>query len=79
MVERRITELHSSKLKITPAEQKPFDDFAQAMRDNASAVWTSLVSDHRAHGCQDRHGRGPAASSYSDMAQAHAEEVSAPA
>ena len=37
MVERRITDLHT-KLKITAAEQKPFDEFAQAMRDNASRM-----------------------------------------
>ena len=72
MVERRITELHA-KLKITPAEQKPFDDFAQAMRDNASRM-------------DDMSGQRQSAAatatavdqmkSYSGMAQAHAEEVS---
>jgi protein CpxP len=72
MVERRITELHG-KLKITPAEQKPFDDFAQAMRDNAARM-DQLVSDRRA--------MAPTATAvdqlkaYSDMSQAHAEEVS---
>ena len=33
-VERRIAELHA-QLKITPAEQQQWDQFAQVMRDNA--------------------------------------------
>jgi protein CpxP len=37
LVERRITELRTS-LHITPAEQQPFDQFAQVMRDNAKAI-----------------------------------------
>ncbi len=72
MVDRRITQLHS-QLKITPAQQKPFDDFAQAMRDNAQRM-DQLVNEHQT--------MSPTATavdqmkSYSDMAQAHAEEVS---
>jgi protein CpxP len=72
MVERRITELHA-KLKITPAEQKPFDDFAQAMRDNATRM-DQLVSDHRT--MAQTATAVDQLKAYSDMAQAHAEEVS---
>ena len=72
MVERRITELHA-KLKITPAEQKPFDDFAQAMRDNAARM-DQLVSDR--HTMVQTATAVDQLKSYSDMAQAHAEEVS---
>ena len=36
-IERRIAELHTS-LKITPGEQKPFDDFAQVTRDNGKRM-----------------------------------------
>jgi protein CpxP len=32
-VERRITDLHA-RLKITASQEKPFDDFANVMRDN---------------------------------------------
>jgi hypothetical protein len=36
-VEQRITELHA-KLAISPAEQSQWDQFAQVMRDNATAM-----------------------------------------
>ncbi|HEU0219166.1 MAG TPA: Spy/CpxP family protein refolding chaperone [Stellaceae bacterium] len=36
-VEHRINELHA-QLKITPAEQKQWDNFAAVMRDNAKAM-----------------------------------------
>jgi hypothetical protein len=36
-VDRRINELHA-QLKITPAEQKQWDNFAAVMRDNAKAM-----------------------------------------
>ena len=39
VVEHRIAELHA-KLKITPAEQKPFDDFARPCGTTRSA-WTT--------------------------------------
>lgn len=71
MVERRITELHT-KLKITPAEQPPFDAFATAMRDNASRM-DDAVTKRRA-------GAATATAvdqmkAYAELAQAHAEEV----
>ena len=70
-IERRITELHA-RLKITPAEQKPFDDFAQVMRDNAQRM-DGLVQKR-----QDSAKSGSAVDqmrTYSDMAQAHAEDM----
>jgi protein CpxP len=72
MVERRITELHA-KLKITPAEQKPFDDFAQAMRDNATHM-DQMVSNR--HTMVQTATAVDQLKSYSDMAKAHADEVS---
>ncbi len=72
VVERRITELHS-KLKITAAEQKPFDDFAQAMRDNAHRM-DDLVAKRRAAATATAVDQMKA---YADLAQAHAEEVHA--
>ncbi len=71
VVERRIAELHA-KLKITPAEQKPFDDFAQAMRDNAqrmdNAIGTKQANAATATAVEQM-------KAYSELAQAHAEEV----
>ena len=70
-VEHRITALHAS-LKITPAEQKPFDDFAQVMRDNASHM-SGLVQQR-----EQAAKTGTAVDqmqSYSAMAQAHAEDM----
>ena len=72
MVERRISELHS-KLKITPAEQKPFDDFAQAMRDNASHM-DDIATQRQAAAATAT--AVDQMKSYSAMAQAHADEVS---
>jgi protein CpxP len=36
-IEQRITDLHA-KLQITPAQQQPWDQFAQVMRDNARSM-----------------------------------------
>ena len=71
MVERRITELHS-KLKITPAEQKPFDDFAQAMRDNSSQMDDLMVQHQTAAATATAPDQMKA---YADIAQAHAQQV----
>ncbi len=71
MMERRITSLHG-QLKITPAEQKPFDDFAQVMRDNAQRM-DALVQKRQASfasGSAVEQMQG-----YSEMAQAHAEDM----
>ena len=70
-LEKRITDLHN-RLKITPAEQKPFDDFAQVMRDNAQRMDGLMLR---------RRSTAAAASAvdqmreYSEMAQAHAEDL----
>ncbi len=71
VVEHRITELHS-KLKITGAEQKPFDDFAQAMRDNAQRMDTA-VSAKRANAATATAVEQMRA--YAELAQAHSDEV----
>lgn len=42
-VERRIAELHNT-LKITPAQQPAFDEFAAVMRANAQAMTASFQS-----------------------------------
>ena len=71
MIEKRITDLHT-RLKITPMEQKPFDDFAQVMRDNAQHM-EGLVQKRQptfASGNAVEQMQG-----YSEMAQAHAEDV----
>ena len=70
-IEKRIGDLHT-RLKITPAEQKPFDDFAQVMRANAQHMG-GLVQKRQA-----TFSAGSAVEqmqSYSDMAQAHAEDM----
>ena len=72
MVERRITELHS-KLKITAAEEKPFGDFAQAMRDNAQRM-DQAVSDKRSSAATAT--AVDQMKAYAELAQAHADEVS---
>ena len=70
-VERRINDLHA-RLKITPAEQKPFDDFAQVMRDNerrmADLMQSREATIKTGSAVDQMH-------TYSDMAQAHAEDV----
>ena len=71
VVEHRIAELHR-KLKITAAEEKPFNDFAQAMRDNARRM-EEAVSQKRANATTATAVEQMAA--YSALAQAHAEEV----
>ena len=70
-VERRITELHA-QLKITPAEQKPFDDFATVMRENAAGMG-ELAQKRRATAVS-----GTALDqmeAYGQMAQAHADDM----
>ncbi len=71
VVEHRVAELHG-KLKITPAEQKPFDDFAQAMRDNARRM-DDAVSSRRANATTATAVEQMRA--YAALAQSHAEEV----
>ncbi len=70
-IERRITDLHA-RLKITPAEQKPFDDFAQVMRDNAQRM-AGLVQKRQASFTAGN--AVEQMQSYSEMAQAHAEDM----
>ncbi len=72
VVEHRITELHT-KLKITAAEEKPFNDFAQAMRDNARKM-DDAVGEKRANTATATAVEQMTA--YSALAQAHAEQVS---
>ena len=70
-IERRITDLRN-RLKITPAEQKPFDDFAQVMRDGAQRM-SELMQKSQANVAS-----GSAVDqmrSYTDMAQAHADNM----
>ena len=71
VVEHRIAELHSH-LKITTAEQKPFDDFAQAMRDNAARM-DEVITAKRANAQTQTAVEQMKA--YADLAQAHADEV----
>ena len=70
-VEQRITELRT-EIKITPDEQKSFDDFADVMRHNAAEI----------DGVTGRGAALPATASavermqaYSDVAQTHAQNV----
>ena len=71
IVERRIADLRSN-LKITAAEQKPFEEFAQAMRDNArrmdEAVSAKRTSAATATAVEQMR-------AYAELAQAHSEEV----
>ena len=71
-VERRIAALHS-KLNITAAEQKPFDDFAQAMRDSAAAMDEAMAK-RRAAGTAET--AVEQMKGYAEVAQAHAQQVS---
>ncbi len=70
-VEKRIAQL-SATLKITPAQTKAFDDFAQVMRDNADKL-DALI--------QARRQTAPTLSavdqmkSYEEQAQARADEM----
>ncbi len=71
LVEKRITDLHSH-LKITPAQQKPFDDFAAVMRENAADM-DDLVG-KRIQAAKT----GSAVDqmqSYADMAKAHSDQM----
>ena len=70
-VEQRITELRT-EIKITPDEQKSFDDFADVMRHNAADI----------DGVTEKSAALPATASavermqaYSNVAQTHAQNV----
>ena len=71
VVERRIAELHS-KLKITAAEQKPFDDFAQAMRDDAAHTEEAMNAQKANYESETAVEQLKA---YATVAQAHSEGV----
>jgi Spy/CpxP family protein refolding chaperone len=70
-VENRITELHT-QLKITDEQAKPWDAFAQTMRDNAKAADAAF---------RDRAQKLPTMSapeamkSYADLTQTHADNM----
>ena len=74
VVEHRIAELHS-KLKITAAEQKPFDDFAQAMRDNVHRMDAAISRQAGQRKCRFGLGGRPDEELRRALAQSHAEEV----
>lgn len=71
MVERRIAELQT-KLKITPAEQKSFDGFAQAMRDNTHSMDEAMAKRQASLATASAVDQMKA---YADMTKAHAEDV----
>ena len=71
MVEKRIADLRA-KLKITPDEGKPFDDFAQVMRDNANRMG-DLVKD-RTQGMATMTALDHM-KAYEAMSQAHADNM----
>jgi hypothetical protein len=70
-VEKRIADLHK-QLHITAAQQQQWDQFAQVMRDNASAFGQAI---------EDRAGKAKSMSavetlqSYADLAALHAQNV----
>lgn len=70
-VERRISELHA-KLKITDAQSKPWDAFAQTMRDNAQKADQSFRD--RAQKLSTMNA-DDAMKSYADIAQMHADNM----
>ena len=70
-IERRIAELHAS-LKITPDEQKPFDDFAQVTRDNGKRMDELTAKTQQGTATQDAVSQLRA---YNEMAQAHSEDM----
>lgn len=70
-VERRIADLHS-KLKITAAEQKPFDDFAQAMRDDAAHTEQAMSAQRASVQTQSAVDQ---LKGYAALAQAHSDGV----
>ncbi|WP_266157894.1 Spy/CpxP family protein refolding chaperone [Dyella silvatica] len=70
-VERRIGELHT-KLKITDAQAKPWDAFAQTMRDNAQKADQAFRD--RAQKLSTMNA-DDAMKSYADIAQLHADNM----
>jgi len=67
-VEQRITKLHAD-LKITPDEEKKWNDVAQAMRDNASKM-EKLIAEKRQKAPQSMTALDDL-DTYQDFAQAH--------
>jgi periplasmic protein CpxP/Spy len=67
-VEQRITKLHAD-LKITPDEEKKWNDVAQAMRDNASNM-EKLIAEKRQKAPQAMTAVDDL-NTYQDFAQAH--------
>jgi len=70
-VDRRIDTLRT-KLKITPAETKVFDDFAQVMRDNATHMDTLMEQRQQSVSTMSA---VDAMKSYQSIAQQHAEDM----
>ncbi len=69
--ERRIAELHS-RLGITPAQEKPFDAFAQVMRDNSQRMEALLAKGIQNASAADAVGQ---MRTYTLMAQTHADDM----
>ena len=70
-VERRIAELHA-QLKITPAEQQQWDQFAQVMRDNAremDQVFTQRAQQYESMNAVQN------MQSYEQVAETHAQQL----
>jgi len=70
-VERRIAELHA-QLKITPAEQQQWDQFAQVMRDNAremDQVFTRRAQEYESMNAVQN------MQSYEHVAETHAQQL----
>jgi periplasmic protein CpxP/Spy len=70
-VERRIAELHA-QLKITPAEQQQWDQFAQVMRDNAremDQVFTQRAQQYESMNAVQN------MQSYEHVAETHAQQL----
>jgi protein CpxP len=70
-IERRITTLRT-KLKITPAETKVFDDFAQVMRDNAAQMDTLMEQRQQSVATMTA---VDAMKSYQSIAQRHVDDM----
>jgi hypothetical protein len=70
-IERRIAELHS-RLAITPAQQQPFDAFAQVMRDNSQRMETLVTKGMEGGSAANAVGQ---LRMYTVMAQAHADNM----
>ncbi|WP_430388891.1 Spy/CpxP family protein refolding chaperone [Dyella sp. 20L07] len=70
-VEQRITELHT-KLKITDQQSKPWDAFAQTMRDNAQKADQSFRDRSQKLSTMSA---ADAMKSYADITQMHADNM----